>query len=228
MAQASILVVEDETDIRELIIYNLRKDGYVVQCAATGEEALRAAEKAAPDLMLLDLMLPGVDGFEVCRQLKRNARTADIPIIMLTAKGEDADIVTGLELGAEDYVTKPFRPQVLLARIRNVLRRKRTAPVPPNAEQIQIHDLRIDMKRIEAFLSGALLVLTHTEFRILELLASNPGRVFTRDQIVDLVHGEDYPVTPRSVDVQIVSLRKKLQPENYIETVRSVGYRFKE
>ena len=228
MAQATILVVEDETDIRELIIYNLRKDGYVVQCAATGEEALRAAEKAAPDLMLLDLMLPGVDGFEVCRQLKRNARTADIPIIMLTAKGEDADIVTGLELGAEDYVTKPFRPQVLLARIRNVLRRKRTAPVPPNAEQIQIHDLRIDMKRIEAFLSGALLVLTHTEFRILELLASNPGRVFTRDQIVDLVHGEDYPVTPRSVDVQIVSLRKKLQPENYIETVRSVGYRFKE
>ena len=228
MAQATILVVEDETDIRELIIYNLRKDGYAVQCAGTGEEALRAAEKAAPDLMLLDLMLPGVDGFEVCRQLKRNARTADIPIIMLTAKGEDADIVTGLELGAEDYVTKPFRPQVLLARIRNVLRRKRTAPVPPNAEQIQIHDLRIDMKRIEAFLSGALLVLTHTEFRILELLASNPGRVFTRDQIVDLVHGEDYPVTPRSVDVQIVSLRKKLQPENYIETVRSVGYRFKE
>lgn len=228
MARESILVVEDEADIRELIRYNLAKDGYTVRCAGSGEEALHSASQEPPALILLDLMLPGMDGFEVCRRLKQSPATAVIPIIMLTARGEDTDIVSGLELGADDYVTKPFRPQVLLARIRNVLRRKPRAAAAAQPDTIEIHELQIDARRFEVSLSGVRLVLTRTEFGILQLLAANPGQVFTRDQIVDRVHGEDYPVTPRSVDVQIVSLRKKLQPADYIETVRSVGYRFKE
>jgi two-component system phosphate regulon response regulator PhoB len=228
MSQERILVVEDETDIRELITYNLLKHGYDVFCAVTGEEAVSAAQQEEPALILLDLMLPKMDGFEVCRQLKRNPATKEISIIMLTAKGEDADVVAGLELGADDYVTKPFRPQVLLARIRNVLRRKRRSTKASETGVIRIRDLQIDERRFEVILAGIEVVLTRSEFRLLQLLASHPGQVFTRDQIVDKVHGEDYPVTSRSVDVQVVSLRKKLFSSNYIETVRGVGYRFKE
>ncbi len=228
MARESILVVEDEDDIRELLRYNLAKEGYQVTGAASGEEALKAARAVSPDLILLDLMLPGLDGLEVCRVLKGEPQTRDLPVVMLTAKGEEADIVTGLELGADDYITKPFSPRVLLARLRAVLRRRRLAPPAADAP-LQVHELLIHPGRHEVLAAGRPLDLTATEFRLLHLLARRPGWVFTRTQIVNSVHGEDYPVSDRSVDVQIVSLRKKLGPYGkYMETVRGIGYRFKE
>jgi len=228
VAKETILVVEDEEDILELLRYNLAKEGYGVIGAATGEEALKAARERLPDLVLLDLMLPGLDGLEVCRRLQQEARTRRLPIIMLTAKGEEADIVAGLELGAADYITKPFSPRVLLARVRAVLRRRQTA-VPAEAAALQVHELVIHPGRHEALAAGRPLELTGTEFRLLHILARRPGWVFTRAQIVSLVHGDDYPVSDRSVDVQVVSLRKKLGPYGkYLETVRGVGYRFKE
>ena len=228
MARESILVVEDEDDIRELLRYNLAKEGYRVTCVTSGEEALKAARAISPDLILLDLMLPGLDGLEVCRVLNEEPQTRDLPIVMLTAKGEEVDIVTGLELGAHDYITKPFSPRVLLARLRAVLRRRRLAP-PAEDAPLQVHELLIHPGRHEVLGAGRLLDLTATEFRLLHLLARRPGWVFTRTQIVSGVHGEDYPVSDRSVDVQIVSLRKKLGPYGkYVETVWGIGYRFKE
>jgi len=228
MAKESILVVEDEDDIRELLRYNLAKEGYQVTGAASGEEALKAVKAARPDLMLLDLMLPGLDGLEVCRSLKQDPQTRNLPIVMLTAKGEEADIVAGLELGADDYITKPFSVRVLLARLRAVLRRRSAAPLPETAP-INIHELEIHPGRHEVLVQGRPVDLTATEFRLLNLLARRPGWVFTRSQIVNAIHGDDYSVTERAVDVQVVSLRKKLGPSgNYIETVRGVGYRFKE
>ncbi len=228
MALESILVVEDEDDIRELLRYNLAKEGYRVTCVASGEEALKAANTNLPHLVLLDLMLPGLDGLEVCRLLKQDSRTQNLPIVMLTAKGEEVDIVTGLELGADDYITKPFSPRVLLARLRTVLRRRRTAP-PSESAPLRIHELVIDPGRYAVMVQGQPLDLTVTEFRLLHLLARRPGWVFTRTQIVNGVHGEDYPVSDRSVDVQVVNLRKKLGPcGKYLETVRGIGYRFKE
>jgi two-component system, OmpR family, alkaline phosphatase synthesis response regulator PhoP len=228
MPKPHILVVDDEEDILELVRYNLSKEGYQVQTVATGEAALVAARRELPDLVLLDLMLPGVDGLEVCRKLKADPKTAPAPIIMLTAKGEDADIVTGLELGADDYVTKPFSPRVLIARIRTVLRRGE-AEVVDQEPIVKAHDIVIDSSRHEVSINGETLEMTPTEFNILRFLASRPGLVFTRGQIIDSVKGSDYPVTERSVDVQIVSLRRKLGAEGkFIETVRGVGYRFKE
>jgi two-component system alkaline phosphatase synthesis response regulator PhoP len=224
----SILAVDDEEDILELLRYNLAKEGYRVTCVASGEEAVKAGKSILPDLILLDLLLPGIDGLEVCRLLKGEARTRNIPIIMLTAKGEEADIVTGLELGADDYLTKPFSPRVLLARIRAALRRRATAP-PGETALLKVHQLVIDPGRHEVVVEDRPLDLTVTEFRLLHLLARRPGWVFTRSQIVNGVHGDDYPVSDRSVDVQVVSLRKKLGPYGkYLETVRGVGYRFKE
>lgn len=223
-----ILVVDDEEDILELVRYNLEKDGYRVTCVASGEEALETVGMEFPDVVLLDLMLPGQDGLDVCRKLKSAPDTIDIPIVMLTAKGEDADIVTGLELGADDYVTKPFSPRVLLARIRAVLRRRNKDETTENTT-ISIGDLTINPARHEVKIQGQPATLTATEFRILQYLARRPGWVFTRDQIISAVKGDDYPVTERSVDVQIVGLRKKLGDSgNLIETVRGVGYRFKE
>ncbi len=228
MAKESILVVEDEEDILELLRYNLAKEGYRVTGVGTGEEALRTAGALLPDLLLLDLMLPGVDGLEVCRLLKQDPRTQYLPIIMLTAKGEEADIVTGLELGADDYITKPFSPRVLLARVRAVLRRRKQ-PAPDDAAVLKIHDLVVHPGRHEVLVKGKPVDLTATEFRLLHLLARRPGWVFTRSQIVRGVHGDDYPVSDRSVDVQVVGLRKKLgEAGEYVETVRGVGYRFKE
>jgi two-component system alkaline phosphatase synthesis response regulator PhoP len=228
MPKETILVVEDEDDIRELLRYNLAKEGYRISLAASGEEALKAIKASPPDLVLLDLMLPGVDGLEVCRILKRDPQTEPLPIVMLTAKGEEADIVTGLELGADDYLTKPFSPRVLLARIRAVLRRRRTEP-PPDTAPLVIHELVIHPGRHEVLVQGRPLDLTVTEFRLLQLLARRPGWVFTRTQIVNGVHGPDYPVSDRAVDVQVVNLRKKLGPwGKYLETVRGIGYRFKE
>lgn len=228
MARESILVVEDDDDIRELLRYNLAKEGFQVVAAPSGEEALKTVRAALPDLILLDLMLPGVDGLEVCRLLKQDPQTRNLPIVMLTAKGEEADIVAGLELGADDYITKPFSPRVLLARLRAVLRRRRVE-APTATAPLKVHELVIHPGRHEVLLAGRPADLTVTEFRLLHLLARQPGWVFTRAQIVRQVHGEDYPVTDRAVDVQIVSLRKKLGPYgNYIETVRGIGYRFKE
>ena len=210
MVKADILVVEDEEEILELVAYNLTKEGYAVRTVTSGEDALDKVRQQAPDLIVLDLMLPGLDGLEVCRKLKGESDTRDIPIIMLTAKSEEADIVTGLELGADDYMTKPFSRRVLLARVKAVLRR-RSEPVAADAsELVRVHDLVINPGRHEVLLNGEPVSLTLTEFRVLHFLASRPGWVFTRSQIVEAVRGDGYPVTDRSVDVQIVGLRKKL------------------
>jgi two-component system alkaline phosphatase synthesis response regulator PhoP len=228
MAKEKILVVDDEEDILELLRFNLSREGCQVFCASSGEEALRLVRSEIPDLIVLDLMLPGIDGLEVTRRLKSDPNTKHLPIVMLTAKGEEADIVTGLELGADDYVTKPFSPRILVARVKAVLRRK-VKEAPEDTSVIRIHDLIIDPRRHEVLVNGEPVVLTFTEFGILNYMARRPGWVFTRFQIVDAVKGEDYPVTDRSVDVQIVGLRKKLGPAGkYVETVRGVGYRFKE
>jgi len=228
MSNEKILVVDDEEDILELVRYNLAKEGYQVKCVTSGEDALKAASEETPDVVLLDLMLPGVHGLDVCRNLKSNESTMNIPIVMLTAKGEDADIVAGLELGADDYVTKPFSLRVLLARIRVVLRRKLETQ-PSEVSILKIHDFIINPGRHEALVKGRPVVLTATEFGILHFLARRPGWVFSRDQIISSVKGQDYAVTDRSVDVQIVGLRKKLgQAGSFIETVRGVGYRFKD
>jgi two-component system alkaline phosphatase synthesis response regulator PhoP len=228
MAKEKILVVDDEEDILELVEYNLSRNGYRVMCVRTGEDALKTTRSELPDLVVLDLMLPGVDGLEVCKILKRDSKTSGIPVVMLTAKGEEADIVTGLELGADDYVTKPFSPRVLLARIRAVLRRKSREPAG-EMSVIKVHDMVIHPGRREVLIQGKAVELTFTEFGVLHFLARRPGWVFTRSQIVDAVRGRDYAVTDRSVDVQIVGLRRKLGSYGkYIETVRGVGYRFKE
>jgi two-component system phosphate regulon response regulator PhoB len=224
----SILIVEDEEDILALIHYNLTREGYKVLTATSGEQGVKLACEHQPDLVILDLMLPGIDGLQVCRELKQRDNTRHIAVIMLTAKGEEADIVTGLELGAADYVTKPFSPRVLLARVKAVLRRSEQASADPEGEQVlELHDMLIHPGRNEVLVKGERKDLTYTEFRVLYLLASRPGWVFTRYQIVNSVRGDDYFVTDRAVDVQIVGLRRKLgEYGKYIETVRGVGYRF--
>ena len=228
MAKEKILVVDDEEDILELIQYNLTREGYAVVGAASGEKALQIAKTESIDLIVLDLMLPAIDGLEVAKRLKRDPKTDQIPIIMLTAKGEEADVVTGLELGADDYIRKPFSPRILVARIRAVLRRLASTPADEMAI-IQVHDIKLHPGRREVEAGGRQLDLTYTEFQVLYYLASRPGWVYTRGQIVDAVRGDDYPVTDRAVDVQIVGLRKKLGGYGkYIETVRGVGYRFSE
>jgi two-component system phosphate regulon response regulator PhoB len=228
MNRETILIVDDEEDILELLKYNLSREGYKVISATTGEEGLKLARTKGPDLVILDLMLPGVDGLEVCRELKGDKSTVNIPIIMLTAKSEEADMVTGLEMGADDYIPKPFSPRVVLARMKSIFRRK-VKKVEDDSAPIKIHELSINPGRHEVLAGEQSVDLTFTEFRILYTLARRPGWVFSRYQIVDAVRGDDYPVTDRSVDVQIVSLRKKLGGcGQYIETVRGVGYRFKD
>ncbi len=227
MDKPTILVVDDEEDIVELVELNIAREGYKVLACGTGEKALEIAHSKLPDMVILDLMLPGIDGLEVCRRLKSHPKTEQIPIVILSAKGEEADIVTGLELGADDYITKPFSGKVLVARVRRVLRRV-TAPAGDKAA-IRIHDITIDPARREVLVKNKPVELTFTEFNILYALAKRPGLVHTRYQIVDLLHGSDYVVTDRTVDVQIVSLRRKLGSYGeYIETVRGVGYRFKD
>lgn len=228
MAKEKILVIEDEEDIQELLKFNLAKEGYQVQIAGTGEDGLRMATHGQPDLVLLDLMLPRLDGLEVCKRLRAHPRASGIPIIMLTAKGEESDVVTGLEIGADDYIAKPFSPKVVIARIRNLLRRQEKTTTA-GEEPLKIRDIFMHPGRHEVLIKNKPLDLTFTEFRVLHLLASRPGWVFSRQQIVDGVRGEDYAVTERAVDVQIVGLRKKLGPSGaLIETVRGVGYRFKD
>jgi len=228
MAKKKILVVDDEEDILKLIKYNLLNEGYSVECVTSGEDALKKVGSELPHLIILDLMLPGVDGLDACKQIKNDAKTAHIPIIMLTAKGEEPDIVIGLELGADDYITKPFSPRVLMARIKAVLRRGEKIKFDP-ANTIAIHELVINPTHHQILLNGKEIELTTTEFEILRFLTQRPGWVFTRNQIINAVRGDDYAITDRSVDVQIVGLRKKLMSAGkYIETVRGVGYRFKE
>jgi len=228
-SKKSLLVVEDEEDILALLQYNLIKAGYLVECATHGEEGLSLAFAKRPDLMLLDLMLPGVNGLEVCRRLRAAEVTHNIPIIMLTACGEEEDIIKGLELGADDYVTKPYSTKVLLARIQTVLRRRTAAQPKEVGDELVRGELRIHPGRNLIQVAGQSVELTFTEFKVLESLARRPGWVFTRYQIVNCVRGEDYAVTDRAVDVQIAGLRKKLGPcGTYIETVRGVGYRFRE
>ena len=228
MAKEHIIIVEDEEDILELLRYHLSREGYSVSTAANGEQALKIILQKIPALVLLDLMLPGLNGLELCRSLKKDPRTAAIPIMMVTAKNEESDVVIGLELGADDYIMKPFNIKVLVARVHAVLRRRKQFVVDMDAT-IRIHDLVINPGRHEVLIKGKPVEMTFSELRILHLLARRPGWVMTREQIVDAVRGEDYAVTDRAVDVQIVGLRKKLGARaEYIETVRGVGYRFKE
>jgi two-component system alkaline phosphatase synthesis response regulator PhoP len=232
MPHDHILVVDDERDILELVKYNLEKEGYRVTTVASGEDALSQARTRTPDLVVLDLMLPGVDGLEVCRRLKADPKTIAIPIVMLTAKGTEADVVTGLELGASDYVTKPFSPRVLTARVRAVLRRGIEAE--NDATTVRLGEIAIHPGKHRVTVGGSPVELTATEFRILLHLARRPGWVFTRQQLVDAAQDDDAFagdrfVTDRSVDVHIVSLRRKLGPAGAaIETVRGVGYRLKD
>lgn len=228
MARECILVVEDEEDILELIRYTLAKEGYRVTPATSGEQALKTLKGTVPDLIVLDLMLPEIDGLEVCRRVKSDPHTQHVPIVMLTAKGDEADVVAGLELGADDYIAKPFSPRVLVARIRAVLRRKARGEAGEK-EVIAIGDLVIDPGRHEVSVGGKAVDLTFMEFRLLHVLMRRPGWVFTRCQIVDAIRGPDYPVTERAVDVQIAALRRKLgEAGQSIKTVRGVGYKFQE
>ena len=228
MSGEKVLVVDDEENIRELVRYNLDREGYRVTTVGSGEEALQQTGSNLPDLIILDLMLPGIDGLDVCKELKNDSKTSHIPIVMLTVKGEESDIVIGLELGADDYITKPFSPKVLLARLKAVLRRRKSEPVG-ETDVLTFGDLMIHPGRYEVSVQGKPVKLTSTEFRILHFMAQRPGWVFTRYQIVDAARGEDAAVTDRSVDFHITSLRRKLGPcSDYIETVWGVGYRFKE
>jgi len=227
MNNRRVLVVDDEEDIQKLVKYNLTKEGFQVTCVGNGEEGIALARKEQPALIVLDLMLPGLDGLDVCRVLKSDPRTKHIAIVMLTAKSDDIDMVSGLEIGADDYIVKPFSPRVLTARLKSVLRRGQEKKT--EGAVVDVSGLTINVERHEVLIKGKQLKLTHNEFRLLHLLASNPGVVYSRYQIVDKIHGSDYPVTDRSVDVQIVGLRRKLGFfGERIETVRGVGYRFQD
>lgn len=229
MAQRKIVVIEDEPDIQELITYHLEREGFTVVSASNGEEGFQKVVREAPDLVLLDLFLPGLDGLEVCRKLKMDAVTRQIPIVMVTAKGEESDVVLGLGVGADDYVTKPFSPKELVARVRAVLRRGSLRAEEGKGERLVRGELVIDPLRHEARADGRPLTLTATEFRLLHLLASHAGRVFTRDQLVSRVIGDGAAVIDRNIDVHVRAIRKKLcEQRHLIETVRGVGYRFQD
>ncbi len=227
-----IFIIEDEQDISELMRFNLALEGYSVETFGTGEDGYKAlvqAGDAQPDLVILDIMLPGMSGLEICKNLRATAATKTTPIVMVTAKGEESDIVRGLELGADDYVTKPFSPKVLSARVEAVLRRAQKNQSAAQQDIIRVGSLEINVGRVEATLGGQRLDLTQSEFKIMQFLAQRPGWVYTRSQIVEAIRGENYAVTDRTIDFQMVGLRKKLGENGHlIETVRGVGYRFKD
>jgi two-component system alkaline phosphatase synthesis response regulator PhoP len=231
MNKPVILSVEDEEDIQELVSYNLVKAGFHVLCAESGEEAIEKLGSSNPDLVILDLMLPGINGLDVCKTMKRIDSLKEIPIIMLTAKGEEIDIITGLDLGADDYVSKPFSPKILIARIKAVLRKKSENSLRRIKEEdskIVKDNLVIDPVRYEVKVDGNRVKLTVTEFNILKMLAQRASWVFTRQQIIDAVKGYEFSVTPRAVDVHIFSLRSKLgKAGKKIESVRGSGYRLR-
>ena len=224
--QPSLLVVEDEQDLLEVLRFSLTREGFSVRTAENGEDAIRMVRQQRPDLMVLDLMLPTIDGLSVCRALRSQEQTRDVPVVMLTAKGEESDIVKGLEAGADDYVTKPFSPKVLLARINAVLRR---SEYTGGAGVVEAGGVKLDPDRHEVIAGGKSVELTATEFSLLKLLMTRPGRVYTRQQIIESIHDGFAAVTDRSVDVQVVSLRRKLgNVGKQVQTVRGVGYRFSE
>jgi len=226
MARGKILIVEDDRDIVEMVEYNLREEGYITVSALNGEDGINLARSEQPDLIILDIMLPVIDGFEVCRILKSDDKTSHIPIIILSAKSQETDKVVGLELGADDYVTKPFSPRELIARIRAIMRR--------GAEQqtssiLEKGDIVIDSAKHKVSVRGERVTLTTTEFKLLEYMARRPGVVLSRYQILDAVSGDEAVVCDRTVDAHVKSLRRKLgKAKDYIETVRGAGYRFKE
>lgn len=227
MKQASVLVVEDESDILEIIEYNLSREGFRVHTSANGELGLRQAREGAPDLVLLDLMLPGLDGLEVCRMLKQDPVTRPIPVIMLTAKGEESDVVLGLGVGADDYIVKPFSPRELVGRVKAVLRRGPLREDEAANERITVDGVVIDISRHQVIVDDEAVDLTATEFRLLHFLASHPGRVFERGHLLSRVVGERAVVLDRNIDVHVRAIRQKLGPYRHlIETVRGVGYRF--
>lgn len=230
MADAvKIMIVEDDPDIAELLRFNLSLEGYVPILCHSAEEGLRVLEQDIPSLILLDLMLPGISGLEFCQMIRRNEEWKSIGIVMLTAKNQEEDLVRGLEIGADDYIGKPFSPQVLLARIKSVLRRLKENTEEQNKDIIKVHDIEIHMGRHEVKNADGPINLTQSEFMILAFLCKKPGWVFTRSQIVDAIRGENYAVTERAIDFQMVGLRKKMgSSAGLIETIRGVGYRMKE
>jgi two-component system alkaline phosphatase synthesis response regulator PhoP len=226
MGKRKILIIEDDKDIVEMLDYNLKEEGYETISALNGEEGIKLAGKERPDLIILDIMLPIMDGFEVCRTLKNDDTVAHIPIIILSAKSQETDKVVGLELGADDYVTKPFSPRELIARTRAIMRRRKTEQA---GGKIQRGQLIIDGTRHKVTVGGKEISLTLTEFKLLEFMARRPGVVFSRAMILDAVAGQDTVVCDRTVDAHIKSLRHKLgRAKDYIETIRGAGYRFKE
>jgi two-component system phosphate regulon response regulator PhoB len=226
MARPRILIIEDERALTDVLVYNLQREGYDTVIAHDGQEGLRKAQMAIPDLILLDLMLPTMDGLEVCRELRAGERTRHIPILMLTAKAEETDQVVGFSMGADDYVTKPFSVKVLMQRIKALQRRAEASAEP--ADIIEHMGVRIDRVRHQATVKGGDLDLTPTEFRLLECMLRQPGRAFSRAQLMDIAIGEGAVVLERTIDVHIKTLRRKLGEFDYIETVRGVGYRFRE
>jgi two-component system alkaline phosphatase synthesis response regulator PhoP len=226
-----VLVVEDEADVAEMIRYNLGKEGYDVRLSGNGTDALRQAKEARPDVILLDIMVPQLNGWEICRRLKQDRDTQAIPVIMVTGRVEEGDKVLGFEMGADDYVTKPFSPRELVARVRAVSRRGRPGD-DAAGQPVRAGDLEIDRQRFEVKMKGRLVELTRKEFDLLSALVRSPGRVFGREELLDLVWGQDGFVEPRTVDVHVARLRAKFiaarAPEPGIETVRGVGYRFRE
>jgi two-component system alkaline phosphatase synthesis response regulator PhoP len=228
MSKETILVVEDEADLAEVVAYNLEREGYTILRAVSGEDGLKLAVGKQPALILLDLMLPGMGGLDVCRLLKSDEKTRHIPVIMMTARSEDIDIVTGLELGADDYVTKPFSPRVLTARVRTVLRRRKGQD-EEEVTVIEAGDFRLDLTRHQATVAGRPVDLTATEFELLLVLARRPGWVFSRSQLIDSLRDGQHVITDRAIDVQIANIRKKLGPAGeLVETVRGVGYRMRD
>ena len=229
MAEIHIVIVEDEPDILDVLSYSLKREGFQVTAALDGAEGLNLIQAKLPDLVLLDLMLPSMDGLDICRHLKNKERTRTIPVVMLTAKGEESDIVLGLGIGADDYVTKPFSPKELIARVKAVLRRCGPAAKPSAEQIIEVDQLAINIGKHKVSLAGSEVKFTATEFRLLHYLASNPGRVFTREQLLDQTFGNDVVVVDRNIDVHIRAIRKKIDPSQlYIGTIRGVGYRFKD
>jgi two-component system phosphate regulon response regulator PhoB len=226
VARTRVLIIEDERDLTDTLAYNLRREGYEPIVAHDGQEGLRKAQTLLPDLILLDLMLPGLSGTAICRELRAGERTRDIPIIILSAKAEETDQVVGFSLGADDYVTKPFSVKVLLQRIKALHRRREAGSEP--ADVIEHLGVRIDRLRHRAFAEGSELDLTPTEFRLLECLLRQPGRAFTRHQLMDAAIGEGAIVLERTIDVHVKTLRRKLGASDLIETVRGIGYRFRE
>jgi len=226
MKKGTILVIDDEKDLIELVRYNLEKDGFDVIAATDGQSGLEVVKKHRPDLVVLDLMMPGLDGLQVCQQLRADPRAGRIPVIMLTAKATEADRIVGLELGADDYITKPFSPREVLARVKAVLRR--STPAADQRQVIKAGELSIDLSGHEVSFRGQRVALTATEFRILEFLAARPGRVFSRDEIIDAALGNETAVFDRTVDVHITAIRRKLgSGSECIETVRGFGYKFR-